>query len=46
MKKAILLLSGGIDSPVAGYMMKKKGLEITFEPPWEPTKELRAMLGV
>ena len=26
--KAALLLSGGIDSPVAGYMMAKRGLEI------------------
>ena len=26
--KALLLLSGGIDSPVAGYMMAKRGLEI------------------
>lgn len=26
--KATLLLSGGIDSPVAGYMMAKRGLEI------------------
>lgn len=26
--KGILLLSGGIDSPVAGYMMAKIGLEI------------------
>ncbi len=27
-QKALLLLSGGIDSPVAGYLMQKKGLEI------------------
>ena len=26
--RAVLLLSGGIDSPVAGYMMAKRGLEI------------------
>ena len=26
--RAMLLLSGGIDSPVAGYMMAKRGLEI------------------
>lgn len=26
--RAILLLSGGIDSPVAGYMMAKRGVEI------------------
>ena len=55
MKKAILLLSGGIDSPVAGYMMKKKGLEIiplhfSIEPftnhlPEEKAKKLAKMLG-
>ena len=27
--RAALLLSGGIDSPVAGYMMSKRGLELT-----------------
>ena len=27
--KAALLISGGIDSPVAGYMMAKRGLELT-----------------
>ena len=27
--KAMLLLSGGIDSPVAGYMMAKRGLSLT-----------------
>lgn len=27
-KKAILLLSGGIDSPVAGWMIKRKGFDI------------------
>ena len=26
--KALLLLSGGIDSPVAGYMMAKRGVEV------------------
>ena len=26
--KALLLLSGGFDSPVAGYLIKQKGLEI------------------
>lgn len=26
--KAMLLISGGIDSPVAGYMMAKRGLEV------------------
>lgn len=28
--KSVCLLSGGIDSPVAAYMMAKRGLEITF----------------
>ncbi|MEJ9210290.1 tRNA uracil 4-sulfurtransferase ThiI [Bacillus smithii] len=36
--KAMLLLSGGIDSPVAGYMMMKRGVEIEavhfFSPPY------------
>ncbi len=27
--KAVLLLSGGIDSPVAGYMVAKRGVELT-----------------
>ena len=27
--KALLLISGGIDSPVAGYMMAKRGLSLT-----------------
>ncbi len=27
--KAMLLISGGIDSPVAGYMMAKRGLELS-----------------
>lgn len=34
--KSLLLLSGGIDSPVAGYMMMKRGIEIEaihFESP-------------
>lgn len=26
--KALLLISGGIDSPVAGYLMKKQGVEL------------------
>ena len=26
--KAMLLLSGGIDSPVAGYMISKRGVEL------------------
>lgn len=36
--KAMLMLSGGIDSPVAGYMSMKRGLEIEavhfFSPPY------------
>ncbi len=36
--RACLLLSGGIDSPVAGYMMAKRGLKLTgihfFSPPY------------
>ena len=36
--RAMLLLSGGIDSPVAGYMLAKRGLEIEavhfFSPPY------------
>ncbi len=34
--KALLMLSGGIDSPVAGYMMAKRGLQVAsvhFESP-------------
>ena len=27
-KKGLLLLSGGFDSPVAGYLMQKKGVEV------------------
>lgn len=36
--KAALLVSGGIDSPVAGYMMAKRGIELSaihfFSPPY------------
>ncbi|PIU62988.1 tRNA 4-thiouridine(8) synthase ThiI, partial [archaeon CG07_land_8_20_14_0_80_38_8] len=28
--KAVCLISGGIDSPVAAYLMQKKGIEIIF----------------
>lgn len=45
--KAALLLSGGIDSPVAGYMMAKRGLEmmaIHFASP--PYTSERALLKV
>ncbi len=54
--KAILLLSGGIDSPVAGQMMRKQGvaleaLHCSFEPVTddasvEKAKELAAGLGL
>jgi thiamine biosynthesis protein ThiI len=27
--RAVLLLSGGIDSPVAGFMIAKRGVEIS-----------------
>ncbi|MRX72755.1 tRNA 4-thiouridine(8) synthase ThiI [Bacillus lacus] len=40
--KAMLLLSGGIDSPVAGYLSLKRGLEIEavhfFSPPYTSEK--------
>lgn len=45
--KAMLLLSGGIDSPVAGYMMAKRGVQICaihFESP--PYTSERARLKV
>lgn len=45
--KAALLLSGGIDSPVAGYMMAKRGLEVMaihFASP--PYTSERALLKV
>ena len=36
--KAALLMSGGIDSPVAGYMMAKRGIQVSaihfFSPPY------------
>ena len=30
--KAMLLLSGGIDSPVAGYMIAKRGVQLHCNP--------------
>ncbi|WP_040195726.1 tRNA uracil 4-sulfurtransferase ThiI [Candidatus Soleaferrea massiliensis] len=45
--RASLLISGGIDSPVAGYMMAKRGLEVVgihFESP--PYTSMRAKLKV
>lgn len=45
--RALLLLSGGIDSPVAGYMMAKRGVQISaihFEAP--PYTSERALMKV
>lgn len=45
--RALLLLSGGIDSPVAGYMMAKRGVQIScihFESP--PYTSERALMKV
>lgn len=54
-QKALLLLSGGIDSPVAGWLMKRKGVEVTVihfsaEPitdsePEEKSRKLADKLG-
>jgi len=54
--KALLLLSGGIDSPVAAYMMQKQGLDLialhfSLEPftdnaPEIKSKELAKKLGI
>ncbi len=45
--KGILLISGGFDSPVAGYLMKEKGVEIvpihfSYEPFTDNGPELKA----
>ena len=45
--RALLLLSGGIDSPVAGYMMAKRGVQVSaihFEAP--PYTSERALMKV
>lgn len=43
--KATLLISGGIDSPVAGYMMAKRGLEVSavhfVSPPYTSDRALQ-----
>lgn len=43
--KALLLISGGIDSPVAGYMMAKRGVEISaihfVSPPYTSDRALQ-----
>ena len=46
-EKALLLISGGIDSPVAGYLMKQKGLDVialhfSVEPFSDNTPELKS----
>ncbi len=55
-EKALLLLSGGIDSPVAGWMMKRKGYDIaaihfSYEPltdglPEEKSRKIAEILGI
>ena len=55
MKKGLLLLSGGIDSPVAGYLMKRKktkllAVHFSLEPftddaPEKKTRILAKMIG-
>ena len=54
--KALLMISGGIDSPVAGYLAMKRGVDLEmvhfFSPPYtsqqalEKAKELTAKLAV
>ncbi len=43
--KALLLISGGIDSPVAGYMMAKRGIEVSaihfISPPYTSDRALQ-----
>ena len=43
--KALLLISGGIDSPVAGYMMAKRGIEVSaihfVSPPYTSERALQ-----
>ncbi|MBR9677284.1 hypothetical protein GOV04_04020 [Candidatus Woesearchaeota archaeon] len=55
-KKALLLISGGLDSPVAGWLMREKGLEvygIYFDnrpladaKSFEKVKELSKLIGL
>ena len=46
--KALLLVSGGIDSPVAGYMMAKRGVEVSavhfFSPPYTSERAKRKVI--
>ncbi len=48
--RACLLLSGGIDSPVAGYMMAKRGLKLTgihfFSPPYTGERAKQKVLSL
>ncbi len=48
--RACLLLSGGIDSPVAGYMMAKRGLKLTgihfFSPPYTGERAKQKVLAL
>ncbi len=48
--KAALMLSGGIDSPVAGYMMAKRGLSLTAvhfaSPPYTSERAKRKVLDL
>ena len=45
--KALLLISGGIDSPVAGYMMAKRGIEVSaihfVSPPYTSDRALQKL---
>jgi tRNA uracil 4-sulfurtransferase len=48
--KAILMLSGGIDSPVAGYLSMKRGLEVEgvhfFSPPFTSERAKQKVLDL
>ena len=48
--KAMLMLSGGIDSPVAGYLSLKRGLELEgvhfFSPPFTSERSKQKVLDL
>ena len=48
--KAMLMLSGGIDSPVAGYLSMKRGLEVEgvhfFSPPFTSERSKQKVLDL
>ena len=48
--KAMLMLSGGIDSPVAGYLAMKRGLEIEavhfFSPPFTSERSKQKVIDL